>query len=308
MMKRNRILGIIMTLGATVIWGSAFVAQRIGLDNVGPFAFSVARGTIAFAVTLLVWVIMNRGKLPEIGNRSLSVALKGGAVLGTVLFFAGNFQQFGLGYTSVAKAGFITTLYVAFVPFVGVLFHKRIRIMDILCAIVALTGLYFLSMNEQFSISKGDYLELGAAFFFSFHILFVDRFAPEADVVLMNAVQFFVFAALSVVPMLLTDPPSLANLRSAAVPILYAGILSGGAAYTLQILGQKHIEPSVSSLFMCFESVFAALSGWLILDQKLTPREFLGCSLVFCAALLSQLFAFFQDHRKRDPGQDPEEN
>ena len=282
--------GIIMTLIATILWGLAFVAQQSGMDNIGPFTFSVCRGYVSAVLLFITALILRKTGFAK-SSTDKSMTIKGGIILGIALFFGANLQQMGLAYTTVAKAGFITTMYVAFVPFVGILFRNKLRIMDIVCAAVALIGLYFLSMNTDLSMSKGDLMELGCAFFFSIHILLIDRFAPKADVLLMNGIQFFVFATLSIIPMALTEAPTTEGIFSAMIPILYTGVMSGCVAYSLQIFAQQRVEPALSSLLMCFESVFAALFGWILLKQSLSGRELLGCILVFLATILSQVYA-----------------
>jgi len=206
-----------------------------------------------------------------------------------VLFVASNLQQAGIAHTTVGKAGFITMLYVVIVPILGLLLGKKVRALFWAAVAAAAGGMYLLTMNEAFTISMGDGLVLLSALGFSAHILVIDYFSPRADGLLMALIQFTVCGLLSAVPMLIFERPALSDVAAAWMPLLYAGALSCGAGYTLQIVAQKHVNPVVASLLMSLESVFAALAGWLLLSQALSPRELAGCALVFAAVILAQL-------------------
>ena len=210
-------------------------------------------------------------------------------MLGIILFVGGNLQQVGILYTSVAKAGFITSLYIVFVPIFGVFFKKRVHPALFCCVLLAVAGLYFLSIRDDFSMSSGDLLVLGCSLMYTLHILAIDHFAGKADVVRMSCIQFFVVGTLSILPMLLWEEPGWQGVAGAWLPLLYAGVMSGCFAYTMQMLGQRNIEPATASLLLCPEAMFAALAGWLLLGQTLTQREMLGCALVFAAVVLSQM-------------------
>ena len=206
-----------------------------------------------------------------------------------VLAIASNLQQVGLVTTSAGKAGFITSLYIVFVPVFGLFIKHKPHYMLWISVLIALVGLYFLSIRGNFSMEKGDILVLVSAFVYTFQILLVDHYAPKVDIIRLNCIQFAVIALLSAVPMLLFEQPKVSAISDAWVTILYAGLFSGCGAYTLQMLGQRRVEPAAASLLLSPENVFAALAGWAILGQTLSPREMLGCTLVFIAVVSSQL-------------------
>ena len=272
---------------ASFIWGIAFVAQSKGMQYVGPFTFSAVRTLIA-ALTLIPCALLfdKLGLSPK--DADLKKTIRCGVLLGLVLFAAISLQQVGLLYTSVAKAGFITSLYIVLVPFFGMAIGKRTSIAVWLCIPLAVAGLYLLSIQSDLSINLGDLLMIACAVGFACQILLIDRFARGVDVIRMSCVQFLTVSVLSFPCAFLLEKPVLADIGSAWLPILYAGALSGGFAYTMQMLGQRNIEPAIASLLMSPESVFAALAGWLLLGQSLTLREFFGCCLVFCAVILAQ--------------------
>lgn len=216
--------------------------------------------------------------------------LIGGFCCGIALGAASCLQQVGISMTTAGKAGFITALYIVIVPVLGIFIGKEIPKIIWLCVAIAVAGFYLLCVNEGFSISRGDLTVLGCAVLFSIHILLIDHFVSlGVDGVLMSCIQFFVAGALSLVLTLLFEEPSLSAILHAKVSILYAGILSSGVGYTLQITAQKHTDPTIATLLMSLESVFAALSGWLILHETLSPKELLGCALVFAAVILAQI-------------------
>lgn len=294
MNKKTRANALLLL--AALIWGLAFVAQSVSLDYVGSFTFNGARSLLGSLVLVPVFLLLDRRRASrgESGAYDGSPAAKrtlitGGVLCGIVLFIATNLQQFGLNYTSVGKAGFITALYIVLVPVLGIFIGKRTRLITWLSVVIAVVGFYFLSIKEDFSIGFGDVLMLLCAFVFSVHILVIDRFSPLTDGVRMSCIQFLVSGVLSTVCALIFENPSLDGIIGAAIPILYAGILSSGVAYTLQIVGQKDTNPTVASLLLSLESVFAALSGWIILSESLSPRELGGCALVFCAVIAAQL-------------------
>ena len=202
---------------------------------------------------------------------------------------ASSFQQIGIGYTTVGKAGFITALYIIIVPILGIFLKKKVPLAVWLSVFIAAVGMYLLCITEKFTIGMGDLLMLACAFCFSAHILVIDHFSPHVDGVRMSCIQFFTCSLLSAVAMFLFEKPNLPDILSAWLPILYAGVLSSGVGYTLQIIAQKNTNPTVASLLMSLESVFAVLAGWVLLGQKLSLRELLGCVLVFAAILLAQL-------------------
>ncbi len=285
-----------MLLLASFIWGTAFVAQSVGMDYIGPFTFNGIRSFIGSAVLLpfiglFSWLNRreadkNGTELPAQNTRDLLI---GGCTCGVLLFIATSLQQVGLQYTSVGKSGFITAFYIVFVPVLGI-FMKRKTGLKVWAAVgIALVGLYLLCITEQFTIGFGDILTIFCALTFSCHILVVDHFSPKVDGLKMSCLQFFVCGVLSLPFMFLFETPSLDAIIAGAGPLLYAGALSCGLAYTLQILGQKNMNPAIASLLMSPESCFSVLAGWVVLGERLTGREYLGCALMFMAIILAQL-------------------
>ena len=285
-MKQKPWLGSLALILAAVIWGSAFVAQRKGMEFNGPFTFNAIRCCIgALALGLVSLVLPKRAETDRRGT------LLSGLCCGLCLFFATNLQQLGLVDTDAGKAGFITTFYIVMVPVAGLFLGKRCARITWLAVILAFTGLYFLCMSAgSFRLQRGDLLVFLSALCYTVHILLVDHFVLKADGVRMSCIQFAVCGLLSLIPAFALETPSLADAGRGIIPLLYAGLLSCGVAYTMQIVGQKHLKPAVASLIMSMESVFAVLSGWLILHERLSARELLGCGLVFSAVLLVQLW------------------
>ncbi len=283
-MKRASVKNSLLLLLTATIWGVAFVAQSVGMDYIEPFTFNCIRSILG-GITLLPVIFLGKGK-SEPPSRTL---LTGGICCGILLFAASNFQQFGIQYTTVGKAGFITACYIILVPIMGIFLKKKCTPLIWLSVLFALAGLYLLCITEEFSLGKGDVLVLICSFLFALHILVIDYFSPKTDGVKMSCIQFFVCGILSGICMLFTETPSFSNIRSAAVPLLYAGIFSCGVAYTLQIVGQKNMNPTVASLILSLESSISVLAGWILLGQSLGLREAAGCILMFAAILLAQL-------------------
>lgn len=283
-MKRTSVKNSLLLLLTATIWGVAFVAQSVGMDYIEPFTFNCIRSILG-GITLLPVIFLGKGK-SEPPSRTL---LTGGICCGILLFAASNFQQFGIQYTTVGKAGFITACYIILVPIMGIFLKKKCTPLIWLSVLFALAGLYLLCITEEFSLGKGDVLVLICSFLFALHILVIDYFSPKTDGVKMSCIQFFVCGILSGICMLFTETPSFSNIRSAAVPLLYAGIFSCGVAYTLQIVGQKNMNPTVASLILSLESSISVLAGWILLGQGLGLREAVGCILMFAAILLAQL-------------------
>ena len=280
---------LLLLLTAT-IWGVAFVAQSVGMDYVEPFTFNAVRSLIGAVVLLPCIALLKKVNGGEEKESSQKTLILGGVSCGVILFIASSFQQFGIQYTTVGKAGFITAMYIVLVPIVGLFFHKHVGLRVWTAVLLAVGGLYLLCMPEgSFVLQKGDLLVLACAFTFTFHILVIDYFSPKVDGVKMSCIQFFTCALLSTVGMLIFEEPDLQSICDAWLPILYAGAMSCGVAYTLQILGQKGMNPTVASLILSLESVISLLAGWLILGQKLSLRELLGCAIVFIAIILVQL-------------------
>lgn len=284
---------LLLLLTAT-IWGVAFVAQSVSTDYMGGFTFNAVRNLIGAAVLLPVIWFLNRGKAPEASSSrgtpgSRRTLVTGGIACGVLLCLASNFQQFGIKYTTVGKAGFITACYIIIVPVIGLFLKKKCSPFIWAAVVLALAGLYLLCITDGFSIGKGDLLVLICAVLFSLHILVIDHFSPLTDGVKMSCIQFFVCGVLSGIPALLFENPQISHLLAAWVPILYAGVMSCGVAYTLQIIGQRDMNPTVASLILSLESCISVLAGWLILGQQLSTREIAGCIIMFCAIVLAQL-------------------
>ena len=285
---------------AALIWGSAFVAQSVGMDYLGPFSFNCVRSFMGSLVLLPVIWFMDRqkketaehdGQKTEEGTREQNkkVLLSGGLCCGVILTLSTSLQQIGIKYTTAGKAGFITALYILIVPLLGLILGKKVGNKTWLGVALAVAGMYLLCIKEGFSISYGDFMVLLCALVFSLHILAVDYFSPRVDGIRLSCIQFFVCGCISAVPMLVWEHPEISQIIRAWQPLAYAGVLSSGVAYTLQIVTQKHLSPTVASLLMSLESVFAVLTGWLVLNERLSLKELLGCVLVFTAIILAQL-------------------
>lgn len=284
----------LLLLLTAAIWGVAFVAQSVGMDYVGAFTFNSVRCLIGAVVLLPVIRFLNRQSPPAEQSANEKAAERktlfaGGAACGTALFLASNFQQFGIKYTTVGKAGFITACYIVIVPILGLFLKKKCSSYIWAAVVMALIGLYLLCITDGFSIGKGDFLVLICAFLFSFHILIIDHFSPKVDCVKMSCIQFLVAGILSGIPAVLFENPSFSNITAAWIPILYAGVMSCGVAYTLQIIGQKGMNPTVASLILSLESCISVLAGWILLGQRLSLREIIGCVIMFAAIILAQL-------------------
>ena len=289
----KKVIGVFELALTAFIWGVAFVAQSVGMDYIGPFTFNCARFFIGGIVLIPLIFFLNRGKKNEVKNEQSREQKKntiiGGILCGILLCAASSFQQFGIMQTSVGKAGFITALYIIIVPLLGIFLHKRITLLMGISALIAVFGFYLLCISGQIEINRGDLLVLICAFIFSLHILVIDIYSPKGDCVTISCIQFFVSGIISGICMFLFETPVWADIFAAYIPVLYAGIFSCGVAYTLQIVGQKSMEPAVASLILCLESVFSAIAGWLILKQALSRRELIGCIFVFTAVILAQL-------------------
>ena len=289
-MRQKTMRANLLLLLTATIWGTAFVAQSVGMDHVGPFTFICVRYWIGGLFLLPCIRLLDRvvGRPAAAAPENRRVHLIGGVCCGAALFVASFLQQLGIQRTTVGKAGFLTALYILIVPLLGLFVGKRVSRRIWGCVVVALVGMYLLCMTESLSVSTGDLLVMLCAVGFSIHILVIDHFSPRVDGVRMSCIQFFTAGALGIVPMLI-EQPDLSSLLAAAAPILYAGVLSSGVAYTLQVVAQKDTDPTVATLIMSLESVISMLAGWVILGQALSPRELAGCALVFAAIIVAQL-------------------
>ncbi len=285
-MQKTQIKNALLLLLTAIIWGSAFVAQSVGMEHVEPFTFTCVRSVIGGIVLIPCMFLLGKWKK----GFATKVEWIGGIFCGIALCAASNFQQVGMKYTTVGKAGFITALYVVIVPLLGLFMKKRVSFLIWICVGLSVVGLYLLCMPPgAFEISFGDLLVLVCALLFSLHILVIDYFSPKGDGVVISCIQFFVCGILSGIMMLFTETPNVGNIIDAKWAILYAGVLSSGIAYTLQVVAQKNVNPTVASLILCLESVVAVLAGWIVLNQDLSPREILGCILMFVAIVLAQM-------------------
>lgn len=289
---KNLRYSLLMALAA-LIWGTAFVAQRLGADLLDAYSFNSVRSFIgSLALLPVVLTIGRRGLVAQLATaKSRRNLVVGGAICGVALTVSTLFQQVGLEGTTAGKAGFITALYILIVPLLGLFIGKRVNVLVWIAVALALFGMYRLCIKDGFTIGHGDLMVLCCAFTFSFHILAVDYFAQKVDGILLSAVQFFFCGILSLVPFLwgAAPVPSAGEVLACWKPILYTAVFSSAIAYTLQIITQKHLNPTVASLVMSLESVFSALSGWLILHETLSAREFTGCLMVFTATILAQI-------------------
>ena len=289
-MNRKALRGSLLLLLGSMIWGAAFVAQRVGMDHLGPFSFNGIRMLLAGVVMVPVAAWSERKKEPAAPSL-VKEQRTAGLICGLMLFAAASLQQMGLVTTDAGKAGFITALYVVLVPVAAwLLFRKNPGRVIWLGVALAVFALYLLCMPaESFSLNGGDLLLLGCAACFTVQILCVDYYAPKVSGSRLARDEFLVTGVLSMLIAVLTEPITADGIRSAIIPILYAGIMSGALGYTLQIVGQRDTDPTVASLLMCLESVFAVITGAILLHEKMTVREAVGCVLMFSAVILAQL-------------------
>lgn len=308
-MNTVRIRNSILLFITAAIWGCAFVAQSVSMDYIGPYTMTGVRSLIG-GIVLLPLVFARDYKKKQNGNvteqarrQENKMSVIGGICCGLVFTVATMTQQVGICTTTVGKAGFITALYIVMVPIIGIFLGKKVGIKLGVSIVLSVVGLYLLCMAGNLDMSgnllsnllaslaltKGDTLVLICAFVFSIHILVIDYFSPRADGVKISCIQFFVAGVICSIGMFVFEKPVLSDILAAYIPILYAGVMSCGVAYTLQIIGQKNLPPTLASLIMSLESVFSALAGWLILGEKLTALELGGCVLMFIAIILAQL-------------------
>lgn len=276
------------------VWGVAFVSQSKGMEYMKPFTFTASRNILA--VIALMPVILYRRKKEDNKNVNWSATIIAGVLCGIALTAGSLFQQYGIVTTSVGKAGFITTLYIIFTPILGIFIGKKAPFIVWISAVIAAFGMYLLCMSESLSISRGDIMVFLCAVSFAVHILLIDYFSPKTDGVIISSIQFFVCFIICAVLAFVFDKPSIEQIKMGAVPILYAGFISSGVGYTLQIIGQKGVNPTVAAIILSLESVIASIagvmaykSGFLLSDQSLSLRQIIGCGVVFGAVILVQL-------------------
>ena len=298
MTNTKKFRNCLLLLTAAIIWGMAFVSQQAGMDFMGPLTFNGSRNIIG-SVILVPVILIIRGRIPKAERKLLPVktTIIGGLACGAALTIASTLQQYGLTMTTVGKGGFITTLYIILTPILGIFIGRKAPKAVWFCAVLAVAGMFLLCVNgESLSISAGDLLVLGSALVFAVHILVVDHFSPLTDGVILSCIQFAVCGVVSAIGAFIFEQPSWEQLVSGAIPVLYAGVLSCGVGYTLQIVGQKGVDPTAAALILSLESVVATISGFvaykigfLKTDQSMSPRQIIGCAIVFAAVILVQL-------------------
>ena len=302
-----------LILTAAFIWGSSFIAQILGMKHIDPLTFISGRyiiGTLFVTLSAVMFDILayrKQGDKESSGSKSIEEwksCVFGGIICGLFLFMANVLQQSGLQYTTAGKAAFITAMYIVLVPILQVFQGKRLRLLTIFAIIAGTVGIYFISITEHFTIGEGDLLVLAATIFWALHILACGRFTEGRPALKLSAVQFTVVAILSSVFMFIFETPSISEIVSAAVPIIYAGVLCTGVAYSLQITGQKHLPPVEVSFILSTESIFSLICGMLILGETLSGREVFGCVGLFIAVILSQVP---QKDNPKSPNANPSE-
>ena len=271
------------------IWGTAFVAQSVGMDYLGPFGFNGIRSLIGGIALLPCIYILGKIDKKSGGKEDPKTLAAGGICCGLALFAASSMQQIGIQYTTAGKAGFVTAFYIVLVPVAGIFLGKKTGWKVWLAVVMALAGLYFLCITESFTIGRGDIYVFISAILFTIHILIIDYFAPRTDGVKMSCIQFFVAGILSIFPMMAFETTTVEGIMLSWGPLLYAGVLSCGVAYTLQIIGQKNMNPTIASLILSLESCISVLAGWVVLGERLSAREGIGCILMFAAIILAQI-------------------
>jgi len=289
MLTSNTLKAELLLLLAAVIWGFAFVAQRVGMDHVGPFTYNGVRFALG-ALSLLPLLLISRRSAASISPGGWKPTLAGGLLAGLILFAGASLQQVGIVHTTAGKAGFITGLYVVIVPLLGLLWGHRTPWSTWTGAAFAVVGLYLLTVTERFTLAEGDGLVLIGALFWAAHVLVIGWLSGRhIEPILLACLQFIVCAALSLAVAVASEPITLAGLWGGALPILYGGLLSVGVAYTLQVVAQRDAPPAHAAIILSLETVFAALGGWLLLNETLSGRGLIGCALMFAGMLLSQL-------------------
>ena len=291
---KKQLRNTLMLMACAFIWGTAFVAQSVGSDYMGPYTFLASRSWLACAFLLgLMAVLRKMGKTNPAAEpgfwQNKKVLLRGGIFCGVALFAASAAQQMGIGTTSTAKAGFLTALYVVLVPVCGLFFKRKVSLPVWIAVALSVIALYLLCINGEFSLAPGDLLILACAVCFTIHILVIDHFTATVDGVKLSCLQFLFAALISTVCMFLFEDVDFAAIWGCILPLLYVGIFSCGVGYTLQILAQKGSNPTVVTILLSLESVFAVIAGAIILKQQMSAREYIGCAVMFAAVLLAQI-------------------
>ncbi|NQT77739.1 MAG: DMT family transporter [Bacteroidetes bacterium] len=295
-MKSTTLKSDSLLLLTSLIWGLAFVAQRLGMDYVGPFIFNGIRFALgAMAIVLFIYFSRRNNNVSgEKSSQGNKLLLRGGLILGLVLFGGATFQQFGMVYTTASNAGFITGLYVVIVPILGLLRKQYPHFTIWIASLLAAAGLYLLSVTEGFSIFFGDLLVLIGAVFWAVHVVIIGVLSPKVNALKLALIQYLVCSVLSTILAFSTEQNTLEGVLDASIPILYGGLLSVGIAYTLQIIAQKKAPPAHAAIILSLEAVFAALGGWIILNEQLGSRELAGCALMMLGILVAQYCSFMK--------------
>lgn len=306
--KQTSIQGVLLLLLTALIWGCSFVSQSLGMEHVGAFTFNGIR-TVMGAFVLVPFVIAGRRGLSKVKRdwtdyeHSVHIdgmieEIKYGLILGIVFFVASNLQQFAFYYSTAGKIAFITAFYIFFVALFGMFLGKKITRLKWLSVVFALVGLFYLCITpgDMLNINKGDILALLCALAYAVHILLIERFVEEADSITLSCVQFFVAGIMSCICMFIFEAPTIEAIKGAALPLLYAGVLSCGIAYTTQMIGQKYAEATVASILMSMESVFAVIAAAIVLHETLIGREIVGCAVMFGSIVLSQVADKIDQH------------
>lgn len=274
---------ILLLVAVAAIWGFAFVAQTTGMAHLGPHSFNAARFMLGALSLLPLWFLLGKHHLPH--GKELYI---GGLLAGTVMFAGFSFQQVGLLYTTAGNAGFITGMYIVMVPIAGMLLGHATTGKTWIGVVLAIAGLYSLSIADDFKINKGDALQLAGAVFWTAHVLILGWLSRKVDAISLSIWQFIVAAVLASIAALWFETPTLSNFQAALWPLLYAGVASSGIAFTLQIIAQRKVEPSVTALILSTEAVFAVIGGWWLLNEQLTSNQLMGCGLMLAGMVVTQ--------------------
>lgn len=280
--------GSIMLLMASFFWGTTFVAQMTGMEGLGPFSYAATRFALGFIFLIAVWYSQRKNREREKRMGKFKSGFIAGIGSGLIMFIASSMQQVSMLYTTAGKAAFITCLYIVFVPLGAILLKKVIRIENWIGAFTALFGLYLLAIKDDFTFQIGDLILFVSAFFWAAQILFIDKYASKVDALELSVAQIFACMVMSAVVMIIFENPTIDSIQSAWLPIFYGGIFSAGMAFTLQVFGQKYAEPSTAAILMSFESIFGAVSSWIILGEVMSSREIFGCALMFIGVIVTQ--------------------
>jgi len=296
----KNIKGSIFLLLAAIIWGTSFVSQKLGMNYVEPFTFGASRfllGAVVLLPIIFIFDTVNKKKRNNINDNKKNEEIEysrrdlitGGILCGCALFFGASLQQWGIVYTTVGKAGFITALYIVLVPIIGIFMKKKVDLYTWAGVILAVIGLYLLTIKEGFSMEIGDAIVLSGTLFWALHIIIVDSYTAKTESLKLSCIQFITAGTLSLIAALIFESPTISAIIDCAGPILYTAIMVVGVAYTCQIIGQRYTNPTVASLIMSLEAVFSAICGAMFLKESMTSKELLGCILVFVAVILTQI-------------------